>query len=112
MKYGDCLNCAATDQQQLVYRAAMLPESLNPDTHHHHAVRCTICARWWFDDYVIGGLGLPVPARRDTVLCPCPEDGVNRFEKAIVVVPMAEPECHCTAADVEKYAIHIRTGKS
>jgi hypothetical protein len=109
MRYGDCLNCKFTEQQQLVILAAWLPESLSPDSHHHHIVRCTDCDIWWFDDHVIGGFGLPVPSRRDTVMCPCPEDGTDRFEKSMVAVPMPEAECHCTAADVERYAIPIQT---
>jgi hypothetical protein len=88
---------------------AMVSESLSENAHHHHTVRCTNCGIWWFDDTVIGGLGVPVAARQDTVLCGCPEDGASRFEPSVVLIPMAEADCHCTAADVERNAIPTRT---
>ena len=55
-----------------------------------------------------GGLGLPVAARRDTVLCGCPDDGINRYAMGVVQIPVPEPECHCTAADVNEHAVPIR----
>ena len=79
--------------------------------HHHHTVACEDCKTWWFDNYVTGGLGLPVPARRDTVVCTCPEDGASRFIISIIQAPMPESECNCTAAEVEASTILIRLGE-
>jgi hypothetical protein len=107
VRYDNCLACAVTSQRQLV-ALAMVAESLSPDSHHHHTVRCTDCGIWWFDDTVIGGLGLPVAARRDTVLCGCPEDGASRYEQSVVLIPMPEADCRCTAAEVERQSVPVR----
>jgi hypothetical protein len=108
MRHGTCLNCQVISDRSLV-TLGTLPELLGPDTsHHHHTVLCETCGAWWFDDYVIGGLGLPVVSRRDTVFCGCPEDGQHDYSKTIVMVPMPESECHCTAADVDRYALPVR----
>jgi hypothetical protein len=85
-------------------------ESLAAGMHHHHAVRCEDCGAWWFDDTVAGPLGIPVPTRRDTVLCACPEDGTERYTEALIYVPEPEDACHCTAALVERHVIDIRAG--
>jgi hypothetical protein len=106
MRYGNCLNCDIMGDRELVTRGT-LPEELTGDCHHHHTVRCGSCGSWWFDDYVTGGLGLPVASRRDTVLCACPEDGQDRYRKTIVMVPLPEDGCRCTASDVNKYAVLV-----
>lgn len=107
MRHETCLNCKFSQDQELL-ALTLVPEALGADSHHHHAVQCTSCGAWWFDDVIIGGLGLPVAARRDTVLCACPEDGASRFEKSVVLAPVSEADCHCTAADVERYSLPIR----
>jgi hypothetical protein len=109
MRYGSCLACVVLSDRRLVTLAAV-PEMLGDHCHHHHhhTVLCETCGSWWFDDVVVGGLGLPVPARRDTVLCGCPEDGEHGYSKTIVMAPMPEADCHCTAADVERYAMPVR----
>jgi hypothetical protein len=91
---------------------AAVPETLSENTHHHHTVLCDSCGAWWFDDYVTGGLGLPVASRRDTALCACPEDGERRYSKTIVMVPMPEKDCRCTASDVNTRAVPVRLGSS
>lgn len=107
-----CLICRATEitgQDRQLRAAVEIAETLGPGMmHHHHTVRCEDCGSWWFDDRVTGGLGLPVPARRDTVLCGCPEDDVNRYSQSVVQVPVPEQECRCTAADVEANTILFR----
>lgn len=114
MIYETCLNCqagefAGTDRD--IRALSTITEALG-DCHHHHTVTCESCGAWWFDDIVIGGLGLPVPARRDTELCGCPDDGAARYSRGIVQAPMPEAECHCTAADVEKHTVPIRLRES
>jgi hypothetical protein len=107
MRYGSCLNCEMTEEQQQLLAEerhqqsalAALAEMLRSDCHHHHIVRCAGCGSWWFDDTVTGGI--PEPARRDTVICGCPEDG---YRGTIVMAPMPESECRCTAADAAGYA--------
>jgi hypothetical protein len=85
-------------------------ETLGDQSHHHHAMICDTCGSWWFDDCVTGGLGLPVPARRDTVLCACPEDDGYTCTRAMITVPMPEADCHCTAADVNSKAVMVPRG--
>src|SRR5262249_4560219 len=107
VRYRTCLNCAVISDRSLV-TLGTLPELLCPDLwHHHHTVLGETVGAGWFDDVIIGGLGLPVTARRDTVLCACPEDGQHGYSKTIVTVPMPESECHCTAADVNRYALPV-----
>ena len=107
-----CLTCRAmeiTGQDRQLRAAVEIAEMVGIGLmHHHHTVACEDCGAWWFDDHVIGGLGLPVEARRDTVVCGCPEDGVIRYASGVVQVPVPEAECHCTAAGVEKNTIPIR----
>ncbi len=111
MRHEDCLTCrfaAGGDLTPVVLNA--VTEMLDPGTHHHHLVRCEDCRAFWFDDIVTGGLGIPVPSRRDTVLCDCPEDGTGRFTRSVVSAPMAEAECRCTAALIYKNAMSVRLG--
>ena len=90
MRYETCLTCRVpgliSDDQRALVAAS---ESLGPFTHHHHTVRCGNCGRWWFDDLVPGAFGQPVPARRDTELCPCP-DGQPVYTPATVHIPGPE----------------------
>lgn len=108
MRYGTCLNCLQNSDPDLI-TATGVTERLDEHT-HHHAMQCQTCCSWWFDDHVVGGLGIPVPSRRDTVLCGCPEDGGHLYTRAIITVPMAEADCHCTATDVNSRAVMIPRG--
>jgi hypothetical protein len=88
----------------------MIPETLSSRVHHHHAMTCESCGAWWFDDVIIGGLGLPMTARRDTVMCGCPDDAAHRYTRSVISVTSAEADCHCTASKVDAQAVHIRSG--
>ena len=68
MRYGSCLNCEHGADPDLITVTAVR-EGLNERTHHHHTMVCGTCGSWWFDDTVTGGLGIPVPTRRDTMMC-------------------------------------------
>ena len=89
----------------------MIAESLGPLTHHHHTIKCGGCGQWWFDDLVIGGLGILVPSRRDTELCSC-EEGLPPYTVSVVQVPQPEDQCACTKTQVESTALSIRLGTS
>jgi hypothetical protein len=103
MRYETCLGCKffTRVQQPDLYRAAVIAESLGGLVHHHHTVSCEACGKWWFDDVVVDGLGLPVASRRDTVFCECP---------AVVIVPRPEADCHCTASEINETSLLIRMG--
>lgn len=111
MRHETCLACripgaVESDLRQMV----VVAESIAPGLmHHHHTMNCGGCGRWWFDDAVIGGLGIPVPSRRDTELCPC-EEGLAQYTQSIVHVPSPEAACACTKADVDRYRLPIRLG--
>jgi hypothetical protein len=70
---------------------------------------CDGCGRWWFDDVVVGGLGIPVPSRRDTELCECAED-LPQYRQHVINVPLAERGCACTKAQVERFALPVPSG--
>lgn len=111
MRHESCLNCRHGAQAGTPARLLTgFAESIAPDMHHHHAVKCEDCLAWWFDDAVIGGLGIPVSSRRDTVMCDCPEDGADRFTQIIIQVPVPEKDCRCDAAEVRRHAVDIRLG--
>lgn len=110
MRHETCLFCQIPgagdpDAQKLI----LISESLGGLTHHHHTVRCGGCGQWWFDDLVIGGLGIPVPSRRGTVLCGC-DDSLPQYATSVILVPKSEPECCCTKAEAEKFSLPIRLG--
>ena len=110
MRHETCLTCQVPrpgdpDVQALI----LIAESFGGQMHHHHTVRCDGCGQWWSDDLVMGGLGIPVPRRRDTELCAC-EDDLPQYARAAVLVPMAEDACSCTKADAEKHSLPIRLG--
>jgi hypothetical protein len=63
-------------------------------------MECGDCGSLWFEDVVTGPLGVPVAARRDTVLCDCPEDGRVSFTPSTVIVRVPEEDCRCSAAYV------------
>lgn len=109
MRHETCLTCRHVARPGLL-AATLLAEMLTDQAHHHHTVICEDCHVWWFDDCVVGGLGIPVPSRRDTVMCDCPEDGASRFTQTVVLVPEPEADCHCTAELVERHAMPIRLG--
>jgi hypothetical protein len=103
MRHESCLVCRLGDEKAGLSRLAVcFAESLRPDVHHHHTVLCEDCGGWWFDDVVLSPLGLPVRARRDTVLCGCPEDGRVAFTRQTVLVRVPERDCHCTAAEISQ----------
>lgn len=58
---------------------------------------------------MIGGLGIPVPSRRDTVLCEC-DDGLPQYAVSVILVPKSEAECCCTKAEADKFSLPIRLG--
>jgi hypothetical protein len=104
MRHETCLVCRlGNDSSAALPRlAALLAESFGPGVHHHHTVICEDCGAWWFDDVVLSPLGIPVPARRDTVLCDCPEDGRVAFTRQTVLVRVPERDCHCTHAKISR----------
>jgi hypothetical protein len=113
VRYETCLVCAfweTRDEDHPLLTMVQLSELL-PGSHHHHAVLCEDCGAWWFEDVVTGPLGIPVPARRDTVLCSCPEDGADRYTRTVINVPEPESACACTAAKVDHHALRFRTGR-
>lgn len=108
MRHETCLNCAAGKATDASVQAMILiSESLGDLTHHHHTVKCDGCGRWWFDDAVLNGLGIPVAQRRDTELCGCP-DGLPQYTVAAVMVPKPEAGCVCTKAETERWALPVR----
>lgn len=113
MRHETCPTCripGADDPD--VRRTILVAESIAPAAfiHHHHLVHCGGCGQWWFDDVVIGGLGIPVPARRDTELCACDEN-LPQYSRSAIHVPMPESECACTKADVDKYSLPVNIGR-
>lgn len=109
MRHSTCLVCKYAPDPAL-HPLTVITETLSPDTHHHHAISCESCGAWWFDDVVTGGLGIAVPARRDTVMCGCPEDDQHQFTRSAITVPGPESACACTASKVNRHAVRIRTG--
>ena len=110
MRHETCVNCATpqvTDPNLIAL--VLVSESLGDLAHHHHTMKCEGCGAWWFDDVVIGGLGIFVPSRRDTVLCEC-DDGLAQYVQSAIMVPAPESECACTSSDVEKFSLPIRLG--
>ena len=107
MRYDTCLNCQAVedprhrdrspathsgrDHRDAGYRPGAPPSHRSPARTAEPGGSTT---------FATGGLGLPVAARRDTVLCACPEDGINRYAMGIIQIPVPEAECNCTAAEV------------
>jgi hypothetical protein len=113
MRHETCLLCRVPGVIDLnVRQIILLTESVAPAAfmHHHHLMNCGGCGQWWFDDLVIGGLGIPVPSRRDTELCPCDEN-LKQYAQSAVNVPVPEAECACTKADVDRFSIHMPAGK-
>lgn len=104
--------CRVPGAVQLELREGILIwESVAPAefAHHHHTMSCDGCGQWWFDDVVVGGLGLPVSSRRDTELCACAED-LAQYRQHVIHVPLAERDCACTRAQVEKFSLPIPVG--
>jgi hypothetical protein len=110
VRHETCLACRCAPDPVL-YPLTMIAESFSPQMHHHHAMTCEACERWWFDDVIIGGLGLPVTARRDTMMCDCPEDKAHKYAQSVISVPEPEASCHCTASKVERHRVDIHTGR-
>ncbi len=109
MRHETCLYCRTSGAGDPSVQALILvSETIGAQMHHHHTVRCGGCGAWWFDDVVIGGLGIPVASRRDTVLCGC-DDGLPQYALSAVLVPQPESGCACTKTETEKYALPIRT---
>jgi hypothetical protein len=110
VRHESCLACQYAPDPVL-HPLTVLTETLTPRAHHHHAMVCESCGAWWFDDIVIGGLGVPVPARRDTVMCSCPDDKEHLYTRSVINVTSAEADCCCTASKVDTQAVHIRSGR-
>jgi len=103
MRHETCVTCKlSSDLTPLQRLATEFAEQLGADVHHHHAVSCGSCGRWWFDDVVLSPLGIPVPGRRDTVFCACHEDGRAVFIPSVVIVRVPESGCHCTVAEINR----------
>jgi len=111
MRHETCLYCRARGAgDQNIQALILVAESVGDLTHHHHTVKCPRCGTWWFDDLVTGALGVPVPSRRDTILCPCPDDG-PLFTLSAVMVPVPESECACTKAEVDRQSLAVNVGR-
>lgn len=109
MRIETCLACRVPGAVELGLREmVLLTESVAPAelVHHHHSVSCDGCGQWWFDDIVIGGLGIPVPSRRDTELCGCDED-LPQYVRHVIHVPSPERDCACTRAQVERFRLPL-----
>jgi hypothetical protein len=108
MRHETCLNClAGTTRDQRVQAVILASETISGLAHHHHTVNCGGCGRWWFDDIVLGGLGIPVALRRDTEMCGC-EDSLPQYTVSAVIVPQPDDQCSCTKAETERFALPIR----
>ena len=109
MRHETCLIClfGTTDDPELITLTAATESIAGDVTHHHHTIECGQCGTWWFGNVVIGGLGIPVDARRDTVLCDCDEN-LPQYSRCIIQVPRPESECQCTQADVDKHKLTVR----
>jgi hypothetical protein len=94
MRHETCLNCRAMPPDPSLVLIAV-SEGLTVRAHHHHLMVCLACDATWYEDMVIGGLGLPVPSRRDSVLCPCPEDHEPRYQNTVMLLNRPEAECRC-----------------
>jgi len=105
VRAGTCLACSVPGiSDPLLF----VIEALSPRHHHHHVMSCENCGRSWFEDVVRGAFGQPVPSRRDTVLCGCPEDGADRFTPSVMFVPWPEAECRCGQRELAR---RTRTGR-
>jgi hypothetical protein len=98
MRHETCLTCRLGDVTRLQLLGTWLAEALGADAHHHHLVTCADCGASWFDDAVIGALGVLVPARRDTVFCGCPVDGREIYTPSVILVCVPEARCRCSLA--------------
>ncbi len=110
MRHENCLACRTPGAFSPELRELLLiTESVaGPDfMHHHHTVECGGCRQWWFDDVVIGGLGIPVASRRGTGFCPC-DDSLKQYTSGIVHVPAPESKCECTKAKVDEFRLDLR----
>jgi hypothetical protein len=111
VRHETCLNCRAgevTDPR--LKTLIMISESVGAMMHHHHTMKCDGCGGWWFDDVVIGGLGIPVPVRRDTEMCGC-EDGLPQYTTSATLVPVPDDQCACTKAETEERTLQVRLGE-
>jgi hypothetical protein len=47
------------------------------------------------------------------VMCPCPEDGQDRYTESVILVPVPEADCCCDATTINRHAaVRIETGGS
>jgi hypothetical protein len=112
MRHETCLTCRVPgvidpNARQLI----LITESIaGPGfTHHHHLVECGGCGQWWFDDMVMGGLGIIVPSRRDTGFCEC-DESLKQYVPHVINVPVPESQCACTKALVDEFRLPIYVG--
>lgn len=109
MRHETCLACRLPGAVDLNVRQMILvAESIASAEfmHHHHLMHCSGCGGWWFDDVVIGGLGIPVPSRRDTELCPC-DEALTQYTQSAIHVAEPENRCACMKAKVDEFSIRI-----
>jgi hypothetical protein len=97
VKAASCVACTSLSPADVT--VLIIAESLTGG-HHHHVMSCGQCGAEWFEDVVIGGFGMPIPSRRDTVLCPCPEDGRLIYTPSVMLVRTPERSCRCGPAEL------------
>jgi hypothetical protein len=102
VRAADCLACKYGRMYEQMTTLVAVAEALSLRVHHHHVVRCQSCGGAWFDDLLWSpGLGVPVPSRRDSVMCRCPEDdGTERYRSDLMVVTVSEDRCTCGPGDL------------
>jgi hypothetical protein len=94
MRAETCVSCRVMPPD-ISLTVIAVSEAFTANLHHHHLMVCLACDATWYEDMVIGGLGLPVPSRRDSVLCPCPEDHQRRYQQTVMIINRPETKCRC-----------------
>lgn len=110
MRHETCLNCIYGEDATELAVLIAVAEKISPRQHHHHAVTCKTCGRWWLDDIRLGAYGQPAAIRRGTELCGCPDDPEG-CTPAIVMIPgVPEDGCTCTAAEIGMRKMQVDLG--
>jgi hypothetical protein len=99
VKAASCLACTELLPAEV---AVLAVAEAATGGHHHHAVTCLACGSEWYDDVVTGGFGIPIPSRRDTLLCGCPENGRLIYRPSVMLVPPPESACRCDSAELRE----------